>query len=154
MLHKKVLFIKKTLAGSIVIFLFFLQTSVFVDAQENVPTEKIATSTEPTIEEIAAKEAEEARVLKENSISQIRSQIVSRNQEIADLEKEIRQYQEQIQKTSTERKTLNNELKTLDLTRKKLTADISVTNKKIETTNLTIQSLTKNISQKYDLDYI
>ncbi|MEK7567953.1 MAG: peptidoglycan DD-metalloendopeptidase family protein [Patescibacteria group bacterium] len=148
MLHKKVLFIKKTLAGSIVIFLFFLQTSVFVDAQENVPTEKIATSTEPTIEEIAAKEAEEARVLKENSISQIRSQIVSRNQEIADLEKEIRQYQEQIQKTSTERKTLNNELKTLDLTRKKLTADISVTNKKIETTNLTIQSLTKNISQK------
>lgn len=82
------------------------------------------------------------------NISQLRSEIDTRNADIDKLEAEIASYQKQLDVIGKEADTLTSQIKKLDLTRAKLNIDIKVTQNKIEATNLTIQKLSLQINDK------
>lgn len=82
------------------------------------------------------------------TIEEIQSKINTRNQDIANLEKEIEGYSRQIEELGSQADTLSSTLKSLQLTRKKLETDIALTQEKIAAKNYEIQSLSNTIDDK------
>lgn len=81
---------------------------------------------------------------------ELSNKISTRNQDIANLEKEINAYQSQLNNLGKQKNSLNVSLQELDINRKKLNADISVTEKKIENVNEKIATLGSEINDKED----
>lgn len=82
------------------------------------------------------------------SAEQLRSEIDTHNQQIAELEKEIAAYETQLQAVGSEKRTLQSAVKELDLSRQKVAASISVEQKKIANTEIRIGELAQDISTK------
>lgn len=83
-----------------------------------------------------------------DTISDLKSKIDSKNEEIKNLEKEIEEYQNQIEAVGKEANTLSNSIKSIDITRKKLDTDIKLTQNKITATDLNIEKLSLSINDK------
>jgi murein DD-endopeptidase MepM/ murein hydrolase activator NlpD len=75
------------------------------------------------------------------SVDQLKSQITSKNQEIAQLEREIAEFQKKLNATKGQSATLRAELNRLETTKRKLETDVALTQKKIDATSLTIEKL-------------
>ena len=87
------------------------------------------------------------------SVDELKNQITSKNQEIAQLEKEIAEFQQKLTATKGQSATLKTELARLEATKKKLETDVVLTRKKIDAAALNIQKLGGEIltsSQKID----
>ncbi len=72
---------------------------------------------------------------------ELKTQIISKQQEIQQLEEEVKQHQRDLETAQGEKKTLQTAVKTIDATRKKLSTDIALTQRKIDTTSLSIEEL-------------
>src|SRR3989344_3316810 len=73
------------------------------------------------------------------SVDELKNQITSKNQEIAQLEKEIAEFQQKLTATKGQSATLKTELARLEATKKKLETDVVLTRKKIDAAALNIQ---------------
>jgi murein DD-endopeptidase MepM/ murein hydrolase activator NlpD len=79
---------------------------------------------------------------------ELKTQILTRQQEIQQLEEEVKQHQRDLEQVGGEKKTLQNAVKTIDATRKKLSTDITLTQRKIDTTILSIEELGIEVRDK------
>lgn len=89
-------------------------------------------------------------VVKSQSINELKSKIIERNDAIQKLENEIKQYQGEIAALGLEADSLKNNLKSLDISKKKLEVDIKITENKIIAKNLEIKELSLQIGDKSD----
>lgn len=77
----------------------------------------------------------------EEVITELRTKILSKNQEIEKINKEITKYRTELVEISEEANTLENAVKSLDLTHNKLLKDIDLTENKIDSTELNLSKL-------------
>lgn len=82
------------------------------------------------------------------SVTQIRSQIDSHNEQIANLEREIAEYQKQLNVVSGQKQTLESAIKSIDISRQKILSQISLTQQRISATNLKLDELSLKILDK------
>ncbi|HEY0010479.1 MAG TPA: peptidoglycan DD-metalloendopeptidase family protein [Candidatus Paceibacterota bacterium] len=82
------------------------------------------------------------------TVTDIRSQIDSHNEQIAALEREIATYQKELNVISGQKQTLEGSIKSIDVSRQKILAQISVTQAKINATNLKLDELAFKITDK------
>ena len=81
-------------------------------------------------------------------VTEIRSQIDSHNQQIANLEREIAEFQKQLNVVSGEKRTLESTIKGIDINRQKILSQISLTQSRISATNLRLDELSFKILNK------
>ena len=79
------------------------------------------------------------------SIDSLKDQIIDRNSQIAEIERQIAEYQQQLLVVGSEKKSLQSAIASLDLSRNKLSASIRVTENRISNANLTLQELSREI---------
>ncbi len=79
---------------------------------------------------------------------ELKTQILTKQQEIQQLEEEVKQHQRDIEVVGDEKKTLQSAVKVIDVTRKKLATDITLTQRKIDTASLSIEELGIEIKDK------
>ncbi len=77
---------------------------------------------------------------------ELRNQIIQREKEIQELEKQAETYRDEIDKNSSKAKTLNTEISRINAQINQLRNNISITEKKIEATTLEIRELSFDIS--------
>ena len=82
------------------------------------------------------------------SVTEIRGQIDSHNQQIANLEREIAEYQKQLNVVSGQKQTLESAIKSIDISRQKILSQISLTQSRIAATNLKLDELSLKILDK------
>lgn len=82
------------------------------------------------------------------SVSDIRSQIDSHNQQISNLEKEIAEYQKQLNVISGQKQTLQSAIRSIDISRRKILSQITLTQNRIAATNLKLDELALKITDK------
>ncbi len=77
---------------------------------------------------------------------ELRNQIVQREKEIQELEKQAEAYRDEIDKNNSKAKTLNTEISKINAQISQIRNNIAITEKKIETTTLEIQELSLDIT--------
>jgi len=79
---------------------------------------------------------------------ELKTEISSRAQQIAELERDIERQQAELEKVGEEKRSLERDVKTLDLSRNKLNTNIQITEQKISSTNLSLEQIRLEIYKK------
>lgn len=83
----------------------------------------------------------------ESEIEQLRNEIDSRSNRLAEIEQEIAKFESQLQEVGAEKKTLQSAINQLELERKKVNAEITKTETQISSTDLEINKLILEIAR-------
>jgi len=87
-------------------------------------------------------------VLNAQSVDELKNEIKSSSEKIAELEKEIAEYQKELAEIGEEKASLQNKVRSVDLTRKKLDTDIRLTENRINAADSNIHTLQLDIQDK------